>query len=1151
MALSAPAAFAATEAQSVTYTVDSINGTFTSGNGSGTYFSTWKSKATSPQLTVSSGTNNFSPFDSEGRLVYNSGSGGSSTITLSAGDGWYVSAYTFSAALVDTTASITYSANGAAAVSITKTPQTISATVDQNTTASIAVAGSNSGVTLSNFSVTLTERPVPEFYTTTIVDGRFADETPWYTMQIASTGFYLKSENPGDTIQLNSVDVSLADSELWCFVGTPTEGYRLYNKAIGPGKALAAPTTVDSAGNSGGNSCATVQAEDQDGYVYDWIPSYSSSISGVEGVYLAAKGHSTWRLNNRNYKLSFWTGGADAGSTLQFVLGKFTAVVAPSKGTFDRDNTWVKTWTRTAEPTVTFGTSYNNMTVTTDSVVGIATGQSNAAWTFTCPEGMHISGYEFDYAGTSTSSWNVTNVLTLGNSTPINVTADALSGHASISGLTADSISSLTYTGSNGYVLALSNFKVTVERDIPVHIGTIVFRYDGTPAYNVAYRIPAITTILEGKNKGRVLAINDYRYCGGDIGNGRIDLYQSYSTDQGLTWSAPDHMRDSVGTPVAQGTGVGTFDTSLENPDCGFGDAAIVSDCETGRVLVMSVCGHTTFWAARRNNPNQLARWYSEDGGDTWSSYETITDSIYSLFDGTCPNGYVDSMFFGSGKICQSRKVKVGSSYRLYAVMVGYNAEAGTTSNWVLYSDDFGLNWAILGDPKQPAVATSADEPKAEELPDGSVLLSARRNGGNRHFNIFRYSDVSSGSGTWDDAVATNCGIGTTINGCNGEILILPAVKSSTQQPCYVALQSIPYSSSRTQVSILWKEISSGSDMLTPSCFTSWDGHFQVSSIGSAYSTMTLQTDHSIGFLYEEETYGKSYCEVYRNLSLEDITSGAYTYCEDTDTVKANAIRSEVVNLLSEQYNESKYVGQPTEASIQRLQEGVSAYTANPDATTYQTFNSAVAAIASDEVITIQQNALYRLMSAHDGTYASITADRYLTSDGTNLVTTEATDSTTYFALMQREGSDNWILYHPATSTFVAVSPSTSSKFTVTDDADDADEYAVVSAITGKSNLTSTNPTTAAYASLHMDSSTRVVAWGSAAAASQWYIELMDTDAVDLPDIETAAATTSLTSVSSEQPASERSYYDLLGRRVAAPKPGELYITSDGRKLLF
>jgi hypothetical protein len=490
----------------------------------------------------------------------------------------------------------------------------------------------------------------------------------------------------------------------------------------------------------------------------------------------------------------------------------------------------------------------------------------------------------------------------------------------------------------------------------------------------------------------------------------------------------------------------------------------------------------------------------------------------------------------------------VGNYYRLYAVMSGRNVASGNLSNWVLYSDDFGENWAVLGDPMQPAVASGADEPKAEELPDGSVLLAARGNGGNRNFNIFRYTDIDNAKGSWGSAINTNCGAGTSINACNGEILIIPAKKVETDEQCYIALQSLPYSSSRTNVTILWKAINSGSDILNPSCFSTWDGRYQVTNLGSAYSTMTLQKDNHIGFIYEEETYGKAYCEYYRNLSLEDITGQLYTYSEDTNSAKANAIRDELVTLRAAEFDgiESKYVGQPTEEGMKAINSAVEAYKANSNSDTYLAFNSAAELSGDDAFITIQKNGLYRIISAHDGTY-TVTSDYYLTSDGTNLKSSTTDEESNYFALMQRSNSTNWVLYHPATASFVPASPATYATFTVSTNVDDAVEYQIVSAYTGKSYISCTAPTSS-YSCIHLNSGFNIVPWGNAAKASQWYLEFIRT-ADGLPAIEEESIVFDNIE-SAEQPA-QRSYFDLLGRPVAAPKPGQLYITSDRKKVVF
>jgi len=108
-------------------------------------------------------------------------------------------------------------------------------------------------------------------------------------MKIGASGIYIKSSEANGTITLDSVDTTLDDSELWCFVGDNVNGYRIYNKAIGAGYALAAPSTVGTNDSNGGTSYAKVVAEGQEGYTYEWMTKYSTSISGVTGVFLTAK----------------------------------------------------------------------------------------------------------------------------------------------------------------------------------------------------------------------------------------------------------------------------------------------------------------------------------------------------------------------------------------------------------------------------------------------------------------------------------------------------------------------------------------------------------------------------------------------------------------------------------------------------------------------------------------------------------------------------------------------------------------------------------------------------------------------------------------------------------------------------------------------
>lgn len=389
---------------------------------------------------------------------------------------------------------------------------------------------------------------------------------------------------------------------------------------------------------------------------------------------------------------------------------------------------------------------------------------------------------------------------------------------------------------------------------------------------DIPYRIPAIATA----NDGTLIAVADYRHSGTDIGvtnYGRIDLHYRLSHDNGNTWGEVLTLINGQGA---------------ESPDfmnVGFGDPCIVADRESNRVLILSCAGNVSFQNGTRQRHQNIARFYSDDCGRTWSTPEDISESIYAQFDNSL-YGPVRSMFVASGRIMQSRITKVGDYYRLYCAVLVRDKSA-THMNYVLFSDDFGASWKVLGDINEPAVYNTADEPKVEELPDGTLLISSRYNGG-RYYNFFNYTDVASGAGVWDDAVfsgAQNGGVTAKDNSTNGEIMLIPVTRAADNAPMHILLQSVPLGPNRTNVGIYYKELASDEDYFTPSDLAAnWDGVLQVTTLNSAYSTMTWQKDNRLGFLYEEETHGSSnlayggYTMVYECFDVEALTDGKYTY---------------------------------------------------------------------------------------------------------------------------------------------------------------------------------------------------------------------------------------------------------------------------------
>lgn len=371
-------------------------------------------------------------------------------------------------------------------------------------------------------------------------------------------------------------------------------------------------------------------------------------------------------------------------------------------------------------------------------------------------------------------------------------------------------------------------------------------------AKGIPYRIPAIVSTP----KGRLIALSDYRYCGADIGFGQIDIVGKSSDDYGKTWSEQ--------FAIVKGNGI------KNDHACGYGDAAVVADNKKGDILLMCCTGNVTYWDSKRENPLRVARLYSKDEGKTWSAPEDITEDIYSLFDQR-EQGPLKKLFIGSGKICQSTKIKKGKYKRIYAALC---TDGG---NYVIYSDDLGKKWNVLGDVNQ-SPAPKGDEPKCEELPNGDVLLSSRKGYG-RYYNIFSYDNKKKATGSWAEVVASHdCpgGIKTGANSTNGEVGIFKARRNSDGKVVDLIIQSLPAADKRADVTIYYKALENESDYATPTALASdWEGSYQVTHTGSGYSTFCIQKDKNIGFFYEEEP--GYYNMIYKSLSIEDITSGKYS----------------------------------------------------------------------------------------------------------------------------------------------------------------------------------------------------------------------------------------------------------------------------------
>ena len=161
---------------------------------------------------------------------------------------------------------------------------------------------------------------------------------------------------------------------------------------------------------------------------------------------------------------------------------------------------------------------------------------------------------------------------------------------------------------------------------------SVLFRSD--TANHVFYRIPAL--LSHGKS---LLLFTDDRSgvtdatAWGDIGSiGNISIVTRRSKNCGRTW-LPDVQ------VAVEGKGLSGFDT-------GHGDAAVVCDRASGRMLLICTSGTVSYgrssvsvtdggngsYCLDLSNAQKVGRYYSFDGGRTWEG-DDVTPEIYSIYD--------------------------------------------------------------------------------------------------------------------------------------------------------------------------------------------------------------------------------------------------------------------------------------------------------------------------------------------------------------------------------------------------------------------------------------------------------------------------------------------------------------------------------------
>ena len=133
----------------------------------------------------------------------------------------------------------------------------------------------------------------------------------WYYVKLKGAN-YLYHEADKDHIALDQTTVAAdnKDAFSWAFVGDPINGFQVVNMAAGEGYVLSSTTSITDDANTHPVMTATPVAEGNNEL---WV--LTASTYQENGFYMAQKDFASNRMNNRNNKLAYWTGGADNGST--------------------------------------------------------------------------------------------------------------------------------------------------------------------------------------------------------------------------------------------------------------------------------------------------------------------------------------------------------------------------------------------------------------------------------------------------------------------------------------------------------------------------------------------------------------------------------------------------------------------------------------------------------------------------------------------------------------------------------------------------------------------------------------------------------------------------------------------------------------------
>ncbi|MDN5215810.1 sialidase family protein [Fulvivirgaceae bacterium BMA12] len=317
-----------------------------------------------------------------------------------------------------------------------------------------------------------------------------------------------------------------------------------------------------------------------------------------------------------------------------------------------------------------------------------------------------------------------------------------------------------------------------------------------------------IPALLTAKNGDLIAAIDERVPSCDDLrSNADINIVIRRSSDNGKTWSEIEPIVDYT-------------------PGESASDPSMILDKVTGEIFMFF--NYMNLYGAKGEYYFKMVR--SQDHGKTWSSPVDITSQISKK------EWKKDFKFITSGKGIQTRSGKL-----LHTLV---NLDRGL---YIFGSDDHGKSWHLIDTPITPG-----DESKIIELSDGSWMINSRVNKSG-----LRYIHTSTDNGiSWTSKPDSSL----IDPGCNAS-LIYYATTTGRENTKRILFSNPKTSDTRENLSV---QISYDEGK-------TWSDSKTIYTGKSAYSSMCILKNGSIGLLFEKDNYKKN---VFTIISLNWLTNG-------------------------------------------------------------------------------------------------------------------------------------------------------------------------------------------------------------------------------------------------------------------------------------